>query len=72
VGAAVQLDVGRSGDEAFDVEGGEGDEVVLVPCVEVEERMADLLEMVSLDMSLWRLKHTLTLMVVLKEAFCAL
>jgi hypothetical protein len=49
VGGAVQLDVWGTCDEAFDVQGGEGDEVVLVERVDVEDGMADLLCDVSLS-----------------------
>lgn len=47
VGAAVQLDVRGACNEAFDVQGGECDEVVLVERVEVEDGMADLLQIFS-------------------------
>jgi hypothetical protein len=43
VSAAVQLNVRRACDEAFDVQGGQRDEVILVERVEVEDGMADLL-----------------------------
>jgi hypothetical protein len=43
VGAAVQLNVRGACDEAFDVQGGQCDEVILVERVEVEDGMADLL-----------------------------
>jgi hypothetical protein len=43
VGGAVELDVGGAGYEAFDVEGGEGDEVVFVVLVDVQDCVADLL-----------------------------
>jgi hypothetical protein len=73
VGAAVQLDVWGACDEAFDVQRGEGDEVVLVVRVDVEDGVADLLCTVSLlNAALSHSQPTLTLMVVLKEAFCAL
>lgn len=43
VGAAVQLDVWGACDEAFNVQGGESDEVVFVEGVEMEEGVANLL-----------------------------
>lgn len=47
VGGAIELDVGGAGDEAFDVEWWEGDEVVFIVFVDVEDRVAYLLETVS-------------------------
>jgi hypothetical protein len=49
VGAAVQLDVWGACNEAFDVQGREGDEVVLVVRIDVEDGMADLLCGVSVS-----------------------
>jgi hypothetical protein len=43
VGDTVELDEGRSSYEAFDVERGEGDEVVLIVLVDVEDCVTDLL-----------------------------
>ena len=42
--ALLELDVWRAGDEAFDVESGEGDEVVLVELVNVEDGVTNLLD----------------------------
>jgi hypothetical protein len=49
VGAAVQLDVWGACNEAFDVQGREGDEVVLVVRIDVEDGMPDLLCGVSVS-----------------------
>jgi len=43
VGDAIELDEGRAGYEAFDVEGWKGDEVVFVVLVDVEDCVSDLL-----------------------------
>lgn len=44
VGRLVELDIWAAGDEALDVQGGEGDEVVLVVGVEMKDGVADLLD----------------------------
>jgi hypothetical protein len=55
------------------VQGGEGNEVVLVESVNVEDCMADLLGRVSFAVfPPYQLQLALTLMVVLNDAFCAL
>ena len=43
VGRAVQFDVGRTRDEAFDVQRGEGDKVVLIISIDMVDGMTDLL-----------------------------
>lgn len=47
VGGAIELDIGRARDEAFNVEGGKCDEVVFVELVNVKDGVADLLVEIS-------------------------
>lgn len=47
MGAALELDVRRTGDKTLDVQGREGNEVVLVVFVDVEDGVTDLLDVDS-------------------------
>jgi hypothetical protein len=46
-GRFVEFDVRRAGDEAFDMQIRECDEIIFVIFVDVEQRVADLLENVN-------------------------
>jgi hypothetical protein len=73
VGDAIEFDKRRAGYEAFYVERGKRDEVVLVVLVDVEDCVTDLLagSLVTMFYKDFR-DHTLTLMVRENDAFWAL
>jgi hypothetical protein len=46
-GCFVEFDVGRAGDQAFDMKIRECDEIIFVIFVDVEQRVTDLLEKIN-------------------------
>jgi hypothetical protein len=71
--STVQFNIRRASDEAFDVERGEGAQIVFVVRINVEDGVADLLPLCERQIvDVEKKMRTLTLMVREKDAFCAL